>query len=87
MTLKDFSKDYLLPEDAWRVDNEPFWRKEFPTNLRIHKIVTKDGYYIGGLFQPRVYIEPEFKEVLEEEWVRIHNNQIIDREWRKVYIY
>lgn len=86
MTLKEFSEMHLQPDDAYMSDDEPVWQKAFPTNLRFQngeKI--SEGHY-AGIFHTR-WMDAKYERVLAEEWVRIHEGQIIDREFRPVYSY
>lgn len=78
MTLKEFSKTFLKPVEEHEAEYEqPIWQKAFPANLRTTylAVTVKDR----GFFSPRQQIHvPK----VEEEWVRIHAGQVIDREWR-----
>jgi len=85
MTLKDFSAAYLPLPDARSGNNVPKWRKVFPTNLRFHKEVVEAGYYSG--FFGTYWNEPVYKHTLEEQWERVHAGEIINTEWRPVYVY
>lgn len=82
MTLREFTDKYApLPRS-----HGDHWRKVFPTNLRQHRIVDKEGYYKYH-FLSRDWIFPVTHLELEEQWERIHAGEVIDTEWRKVYIY
>lgn len=90
MTLKEFSKEYLLPVDAKFSRNGegevPHWRKVFPTNLRWQNgEIDIPGHYEKWFWGD--YHAPTYKRVLAEQWERIHRGEIIDREWRPVYEY
>lgn len=85
MTLREFTKEFLPLPDAELGPNYPTWRKEFPYNLRWNKVKIKDGYYSALWIFTGKYVEPIYKEVLEEKWERVHMGEIIDTEWRKLY--
>lgn len=83
MTLREFTKEFLPLPDAEYGPNNPAWRKVFPTNLRWHKIIDIPGRY--KLFSG--WQEEEFHLDLMQEWERVHKGEIINTEWRKLYIY
>lgn len=87
MTLRKFTKEFLPLPDAEYGPNDPVWRKVFPTNLRWHRKVIKEGYYPTTWIFTGKYVEPIYEEVLEQEWERVYKDEIIDIEWRKLYTY
>lgn len=90
MTLKEFSLKHLPVTEDWRAGHQAEWRKVFPTRLRVREEQVKAGYYKGG-FLGRVlfneWVDAIYKDILEEEWERIHLREIIDTEWRPVFHY
>lgn len=88
MTLKEFSKEYLLPVDAAFDGELPHWRKVFPSNLRYENEIVEPGFYAKNWFGTETgYVKPVYKEILVEQWERIHRGEIIDREWRRISRY
>lgn len=87
MTLKEFSAQYILPNDAWLTDEEPTWQKAFPTNLRYHEVQAVRNEVFHTIFGPKEKKIVVKEKIVHEEWVRIHAGQIIDREWRPLYVY
>lgn len=85
MTLKEFSLAHLPVKADWQLGHTAEWRKVLPTRLRIREELVKSGYYKYGIFGG--WRNSTYKDILEEEWERIHLREVIDTEWRPVYRY
>lgn len=87
MTLREFTDKYAPLPDATFGPHAPQWRKVFPTNLRQHRIIDKKGCYKNWIFFTREWTKEVSHLELEQQWERIHAGEVIDTEWRKVYVY